>query len=673
MRFHILAGFFLVGISFALMIVGCAANQSVVVAEIGGDKVTLDEFNAMFSKNNGGIEAAQNASLEDKEKFLDLYIKFKLKVRQAYDHGYQNDSDSRAELLEYRKNLAVTYLIDNEINGPALQRMYERRLLEIRASHILIQVPSNSAPADTLRAYSTALKIIDSLKAGRRFEELVANNSQDPSASRNKGDLYYFTSGAMVPEFEEAVFSVNPGAFVPYPVRTQFGYHIIKVTERHSNPGSIHVSHIMKRLSSGSGGDDSMRAIMDLRNALDSLKHGGEFADLAKSISDDKYSAERGGDLGFITRRRTVQEFDSAAFKLKVGEVSGIVKTQYGLHLIQVTEIKPVPSFASMEQELKSSYQQYHFQKDYDLYVNALKKEYEFVQSNEGTGAWTKALDTAKTTNDVTWDSSFTAATRAKELFSLAGQKISIDSVIRLVKADQELRGLPLSSPSTFTTIVDKISKSLVVEFKARSMETQYPDFARIMKEYEEGIMLFKAEQNEVWNKVTINDSAMHIYFNANRSKYTWPDRVDVQEIFMPTDSVAKVVTFLLKKQKLPFDSVAAQYNTRQSTKDKRGGWGMLPVTTNDLTQRGWPMKQGEVSEYFPYESGFTIIKVLGKDPAREKTFQEAGSELSSAFQEFESKRLENEWYESLKKKYPITTNNEALKDASEQAPKKDN
>jgi len=416
-----------------------------------------------------------------------------------------------------------------------------------------------------------------------------------------------------------------------------------------------------------------MRAVIDLQQALDSLKHGGKFADLAKSISDDKFSAERGGDLGFITRRRTVQEFDNAAFKLKVGEVSGIVKTQYGLHLIQVTEIKPVPPYASMEAELKTSYQQYRFQKDYDLYVNALKREYKFAQSSEGSAAWAKAVDTAKTTEDAKWDSSFTAATRAKELFSFAGEKTSIDAVIRLVKSNQELRGLPLSSPSTFTTIVDKISKNLVLEYKAQTMESQYPDFARIMKEYEEGIMLFKAEQNEVWNKVAINDSAMHIYFNANRSKYTWPDRVDVQEIYMPTDSVGKVVTFLLKKQKLPFDSVAAQYNTRQSTIEKRGDWGMIPVTTNELTQRGWAMKQGEVSEYFPYENGYTIIRVLGKDPAREKMFQEAGSELSSAFQEFESKRLENEWYESLKKKYPITTNVDALMNASEQSPKKDN
>jgi peptidyl-prolyl cis-trans isomerase SurA len=210
------------------------------------------------------------------------------------------------------------------------------------------------------------------------------------------------------------------------------------------------------------------------------------------------------------------------------------------------------------------------------------------------------------------------------------------------------------------------------MDHKARSMESQYQDFAKIMKEYEEGIMLFKAEQNEVWNKVSVNDSAMHKYFDANRAKYTWPDRVNIQEIFMPTDSIAKVVTFLLRKQKLPFDSVAAQYNTRQSTNAQRGEWGMNPATTNALTQRGWTMKEGEVSEYFPYEKGFSIIKMLERDPARDKTFAEAGSELSSAFQEYESKRLESEWYESLKKKYPITTNTELLKNSPEQTSKKE-
>ena len=661
---YVLIGGLLLGLMFA----GCA-SQSVVVATVGGDKITLDEFNTMYAKNNGGVDAAQKASVDDKEKFLDLYVKFKLKVKEAYSHGYQNDGDVKSELQEYGRNLAVTYLMEKEINEPALRQMYERRLLELRASHILIQAGQSASPAETLAAYMKAVKIIDSLKAGRSFEELALNNSQDPSVHDNKGDLYFFTSGAMVPEFEEAAFSAQVGTVIPHPVRTQFGYHVIKVTDKGPNPGSIRVSHIMKRLTPGASAEDSAKAMKELEAALDSIKHGVKFEELARNISDDKYSAERGGEIGFIERRRTVKEFDNVAFKLKVNEISGIVKTPYGLHLIKVNEVKPVPPFASMQQDLKNFYQQYRFQTDYDGYVNGLKKEYNFTRSSEGVSAWKASVDTLKTTNDANWDSSFSAAARSKVIFTIAGGNVTIDSVIQLVKTNPELHGLPFSSPATSDRIFDKLAKDLVVQTKAVSMESKYPDFAKIMTEYQEGIMLFKAEQNEVWNRVSVNDSALHLYFDETRSKYTWPDRVNLQEISVATDSVAKVVQFLLKKQKLPFDSVAAQFNTRQSTKEKNGEWGMLPVSTNALTQKAWTMKEGEVSEGFSYDGATSIIKVLEKDPARGKTFSEAGSELSSAFQEHESKRLENEWYESLKKKYPVEIFKEALKPPAVEQP----
>jgi len=235
-----------------------------------------------------------------------------------------------------------------------------------------------------------------------------------------------------------------------------------------------------------------------------------------------------------------------------------------------------------------------------------------------------------------------------------------------LTKLESELQGLPFSNRFSSEKIFDKISKKLVMEYKAVSMESTFPNFAETIEEYKEGSMLFKAEQKAVWDKISINDSTMHIYFDANRSAYTWPNRVDLQEIFVPNDSVAQVVTFLLKKQHLPFDSVAAQFNTRPTTKAKNGEWGLLPDSTNALTEKAWTLNEGDVSEFFPYEHGFSIIKVLSKEPAREKTFAEAGSELSSAFQEYESKLLENEWENSLRKKYPVTLYKEVLMTSQE-------
>jgi len=668
MRYRFQPYLFAAGFALAAILGGCASQQNVVVATVGGDNITLDEFNTMFAKSNGGKDSSQKATADDREKFLDLYVKFKLKVKDAYAKGYQNSPDVQSELQDYKKNLAVTMLIENKITQPAIRRMYDRRLYEVRSSHILLQMAPKATPADTLKLYEKAMKIIDSLKAGVPFETLALNNSQDPAVAINKGDLNFTVAGRMVPEFEDAIFNAPAGTVIPYPIRTQFGYHIIKVTDRQPNPGSVHVSHIFKRLTPKSTPQDSAKAMKDMETVVDSLKHGGKFADLARAFSEDR-AKDRGGDIGFIDRGRTVKEFDDAAFKLKPGEVSPIVKSQFGLHLIYVTEVKPVPSFENSEKDLRNTFQQRFFQPEYNAYVEKLKKEYNFAELVAGNDAWTSSLDSTKTTMSDTWDSSFSASARGKVWFTFAGQKITVDSVIHLVKEDKTLQGLSLGVHATTTRIIDKISSDLLIAYKAESLEPEYPEFEKTIKEYEEGSVLFKAEQNEVWNKITLGDSALHVFFNNNRSMFTWPDRVSFQEIFVPTDSVSKVVSFLLKKEKLPFDSVAANFNARQATKQKNGVWGLTAVTTNALSQKAWTMNVGEMSEFFPYENGFSIVKVLEKVPAGEKTFSEAGSELASAYQDSESKRLENEWYESLLKKYPVVVHKELVN--PEQSPKK--
>jgi hypothetical protein len=214
------------------------------------------------------------------------------------------------------------------------------------------------------------------------------------------------------------------------------------------------------------------------------------------------------------------------------------------------------------------------------------------------------------------------------------------------------------------------------------------PEFASTMKEYEDGILLFKAEQENVWNKVTPTDSALHVFYAANHAKYTWPDRVSYQEIYVPTDSVAKLVqkalrgytvdSLVAKKTRrrskkiqydtlkiaiapISFDSAVTVYSKRSNAKSTHGISGLQPLTTNGLTKMAWETSDNDSTVYLPYESGFSFIKVVEKDPAREKTFEEAQSELSGAFQESETNRIENAWYESLKKKYPVMINEEGL------------
>jgi peptidyl-prolyl cis-trans isomerase SurA len=678
----VLAGGLLAGVA------GCGSQKSATVAEIGTEKVSLQEFESMFAKNNGGWDGAAKSSIEDREKFLDLYVKYKLKVKEAYARGYDKDPELKNELNEYRKNLALTYLIDKEITGPALEEMYRRRSLEVRASHILISVKENATPADTLEAYKKALAIIDSLKAGRSFEELALRNSQDPSVANNKGDLYYFSGGAMVPEFERAVFVLKVGEVSPAPIRTQFGFHVIKVTDARPNPGSVNPAHIMKRLARTSTPEDSAKAWKEMRAVLDSLKAGADFAELAKRHSDDTWTASQGGNLGMIERRRTVKEFDSVAFSLKTGEISGIITTPFGLHIVKVLGYQPVKPFAEMVPDLKAEYQRTRYQADYNRLVEQVKQKYQFTQNADALAAFAAAAaDSMKTTSDAKWDSTIAPSVRAKTLFTYAGNSVSVDSVIALAKMNPELRGLPLNNAkSTVNTIADKIGSSLVMEYHARQIEGQFPQFKATMKEYEEGILLFKAEQEEVWNKVAAKDSVLRIYFQQNASKYTWPDRVNLQEIYVTSDSAAREVkralagytrdsvaaskgkhskktrTITITVPPISFDSAVVVYNRRGATADKKGVYGFQPATQNELTDKAWKMNEGDVSEPIAYENGFAIIKCLKKDPARTKTFEEAASEVSGQFQDSESKRLENDWQSYLMNKYPVVLHQDVVK-----------
>jgi peptidyl-prolyl cis-trans isomerase SurA len=671
---------------FALFagIIGCGGTY---VADIAGDKISVEEFEQIYSKNNGGPEAAAKTSPEDRQKFLDLYVKFRLKVKEAYALGYGNDKELRSELNEYRKNLAVSYMLEKEITKPALEKMYQRKLKSVRASHILVGVPSVN-PEDTLLNFNEAMKIIDSLKMGYDFETLAMNNSRDPSAQQNKGDLYYFSTGQLVPEFEDAAYNLKPGEISTVPIRTQFGYHIIKVVDVKDNVGAVQASHIMKRLTRGSSAEDSARAFTEINAVIDSIKAGKSFSELAKTTSDDNYSAERGGDLGFIERGRTVREFDEALFNMKDGEVSGIIKTQFGLHIIKRDKAQGIAPFKEMEQQLKTEYQNYRFQYDYNTMVNKIRSLYSFKQSDATAKAFAAAADTSKTTNDAKWDSTVSASVRAMTIFTFAGKNVSVDEMIELAKNNQELKNLALNAPNTVNLMLDKVGIGLVTEHHAQQLQDKFPDFNRTMKEYEEGILLFKAEQENVWNKVVPSDSALRTFHAERKDSYRWPDRVNGQEIFVPNDSVAKLVvrsingytvdSLVARKTKgkgkkvlfdtvkiavapISFDSAAARFNTRGTTLETRGVLGMLVVTTNTVTQLAWSREAKDSLIYFANEGGYSFVKAVKKDAAREKTFEEAQSEVSGAFQEFETKRISDAWYASLQKKYPVVLVKDAL------------
>ena len=315
----------------AFLIASCSPEHSkIVIAEYNDAKISMDEFEKAYSKNVGGLEAAKDDSFENYKNFADLYTNFRMKLDDAKFRGYQNDPALTQELLDYKKKVGASYLLEKYLVEPNIKDWYEKRKVEVRASHIMIR-PDSTGEAG---ARNKAQAILDSIKLGKTFEEMVQKYSQDQYSKPKGGDIFYFTAAQLPFEFEDACYKTETGTVHPQVVQTKFGFHIVKVTDRKPRVPKIKASHILISYMDAAGQVDSVNAKLTVDSVLAELKAGKDFGDVAKRYSDDTGTKDKGGDLGFFERRMMVLEFDEAAFNLEVNQVSKVIKTQFGYQKI---------------------------------------------------------------------------------------------------------------------------------------------------------------------------------------------------------------------------------------------------------------------------------------------------------------------------------------------------
>jgi len=310
-------------------------NKTLVT--IGDEAVTVGEFMHIYNKNNTQSSMQEPSSVEE---YLDLFINFKLKVKEAVDLQLDTIGEFQKELAGYREQLAKPYFVDESVNVALLKEAYDRKLYDVRASHILIMVNENATPEDTLEAYNEITRIREEIVAGKDFGEAAIEYTDDPSArdreeipgkqryrKGNRGDLGYFTVFNMVYPFENAAYKTPVGQ-VSQTIRTRFGYHLIKVTDKKDALGVAEVAHIFVSLNPATTTpEDSASKQEKINNISQKIKEGMSFEDAVKQYSEDKGSARNDGKLSPFTCNRVVPEFVIAAQSLEVGEISDPVKT----------------------------------------------------------------------------------------------------------------------------------------------------------------------------------------------------------------------------------------------------------------------------------------------------------------------------------------------------------
>lgn len=629
-----------------------AQDKSATVAEIGDYELTLGEFEEQYIRNNGGVEAALKSTPSERQEFLELLIKYRLKVLEARDKGFHKDESILEELDEYRNSLAVPYLTERALIDPKVEELYNRRLTEMRAAHILIRIITDSlGRQDSLAAQSKAREVLKRAQSGENFAALAMEFSDDRGTKEKGGDLLWFTAGMTVPAFDNAIYELKEGEIAPDPIRTMFGYHIVKLLDKQPARGEIEVKHILVRIPQDSP-NDTTAAWKKVNAILDSLNTGSDFAELAMRNSEDPGSAGNGGDLGWVGRRKFVPSFEIVAFELGVNELSYPVRTQFGYHIIKVTGERPPKSLEESKQELKDLYRRYSYEKDNEAFINDMVVEYDIRVNEDVTRAVIAVVDTTATTSAPGWHKRITDNLKERVWVTLKGSEITVDNAIRMIERDQELQSKALNR-GTLSKLANTIGRKQAISLATADLEERYPEFAKLMMEYREGVLLFRAEQEAVWNQVKVEEPRLKEYWEQHKSEYTWPDRVRFSEIFVTTDSLANLLHDSLKAG-ANFYELAGRHTMRSGYKKKNGEWGFQPYETNELSKAASTAGIGSIIGPMKFQYGYSLVTISDKDKAREKTFEEAQSEVSSRFQEYESKRLEREWIDGLREKFGV-------------------
>lgn len=658
-------GVIMVCFPIIILVSGCAPKYSEeIILQVGPGTVTLGEYEKFYNRNNINADGGRNSTLEERERFLDLLTNYKLKLQDAYDQNLFSDPEVTAEMQEYRSSLAATFIIEKEITDPGILKIYNRKQEELRVQFLMLKIPPGASHEDTLAIYNKGLDIIRRAGGGESFDSLVVNNSDDPTAKTNKGDTYYFTPGQVFQPLEDLAYTMKKGEINKQPLRTSVGYIIVKILDRRPTRGSISVSHIMTRFQkSPSDTVDTLGALGKITGLLDSLRKGWDFHKLAEKFSEDAASAVKGGDLGWFERRRFVQPFDEAAFNLKVGEVSGVVKSPFGYHVILCDSARPLAPLASIREDLKKMYVQQRYNNDYAAYIAQLKKDYNYSFSESAFSTFMSHLDSNTTTDDSAWVNEIPATVKSEALLVINRQPVSVDSIAVSLATRPENRGVLLRS-AELRPKVEKIAEQMLLFAKSAGLEERNPEFAALMKEYSDGIVLYKAEQQEVWSKTTVSDSALMEYYENNKEKYMFPERVNIQVMMFYADTLAFMVYDSLKSGNR-FEDIAPRYKEFPPPTSEDGSRGLEPVDTDELTTQGATLGLGEYSEPFELEDGsWVIVRSLAKEQPKQKTFDEAGAEVSNNYQEDYSKKLEQQWLNRIREKHAVTQHKELLSKA---------
>ncbi|MBP5573439.1 MAG: peptidylprolyl isomerase [Bacteroidales bacterium] len=662
-RTHFLRGLAL--LATGLFVMAASAQSKLdkqVLMTIGGQPVTVKEFSDVYSKNNLSSDAIDKKSVDD---YLDLFVNFRMKVMEAHEMGLDTTAKFKRELDGYRKQLAKPYFTNDEVSEELVEEAYQRKLKDIRASHILIRCDKHALPVDTLKAYNKAMDIRKKAMKGEDFGRLAVLYSEDPSARDiaatettpgrpgNKGDLGFFTVFDMVYPFETGAYNTKEGE-ISMPVRSDFGYHLIKVNSVTDALGSIDAAHIFLKLAPNASESEVAEAKAKADNIYKELKEedGKNWKEAVRKYSEDRATSHQGGQLSTFTVNRIVPEFIEAVKQLQPNEISQPVRTNYGFHIIKLIDKTGVDTFEKEKRGLAERVEKdMRSKKTEEVVLQQIKDEYGFKQNDKHLLAFMSTIDSSllKASYELSPD-----ADKDANLFTIGKQGFSVGDFAQYIVAKQKRQ--QYVTPQTYVyQLYESFQKEKIMDYADQHLEERYPEFKTLIREYNDGILLFDLMEKQVWNKAVEDTAGLKAFHARHVNDYQWKDRVEACIITVnKLESLPMVRQYL--NEGVPFDSLRSVLD-RDSVRYVNVYSGKFQHGDNRFVDEvEWkPGLRKEIPSTVDYS--VTIVNIISFLPAGPKTLQEAKGLVTSDYQ----LELEKQWMKDLHKKYPVKINEKVL------------
>lgn len=623
-----------------------AKGKDPVLMQINDKPVYKSEFEYIYNKNNS------NNSLDKKtlEEYVELFINFKLKVEEARSQGLDTTKSFINELNGYRTQLIRPYLTDSKVEESVVREAYNRLKEDVEVSHILIRIAPEATPADTLKAWQKINEIAEKVKT-EDFASVAKTSSEDQSVTDNAGYIGWITGFRTVFPFENVAYATPVGS-ISKPVRTSFGYHIIKVHNRRFSRGEILVSHIMRFTSQGDeAGNARAKAAID--SLYQVVQSGADFGEVAEANSEDRGSAARKGELPWFGVGRMVQEFEQAAFALtEKGQISAPVKSPYGWHIIKLLDQKGLPAFEEKKAEIERQVKRdERAQLGQQAFVNRLRKEYKLKeQKGDILGGFIVALE-----GTTLGDSLFKvkAVGLKKPMLKFAGTTVTQADFYNYLLKNTATNGKTDAGDIIRTKFAEFTNQQLL-DYENTQLEKKHTDFRLLMQEYHDGILLFEVSNNEVWEKASKDTAGLASFFRKNKENYKWE-----KPHFKGRVLQCKTEELLAKAKQIaathPADSIDKHIRLlNDSVVNIKIEKGLYVQGDNKLVDH-YAFKIGDKPEA---DAAYPFVGVQGKMlNTSPEEYTDVRGLVTADYQEY----LEKEWIAMLRSKYPVKVNQKVL------------